>query len=219
MSSIHFDKIGSVIKNPDGKYTVGPIPNIGGPFDTAADFFPHWSNQLQFPTDETGVRKLMGHRPDLFDSVWGSIRDFPSQLSDLARRRSFQSGPFPIFHTDLYRSNVLVDSNYRIQRVLDWDNAFVAPWELVEFPKDLYSAPPSLLGSSYHEQESDRNRFREREEYIRTIKREEEDRKLGNKLSAVFSDPKVQELAQTCWLYVIGKVGFYSAIFEEIDID
>jgi hypothetical protein len=77
MSSIRFDKIGSVIKNPDGKYTVGPIPNIGGPFDTAADFFQHWSNQLQFPTDETGVRKLMGHRPDLFDSVWGFHQRLP----------------------------------------------------------------------------------------------------------------------------------------------
>jgi Ser/Thr protein kinase RdoA (MazF antagonist) len=127
MSSIRFDKIGSVIKNPDGTYTVGPIPNIGGPFDTAADFFRHWANWLKFPTDETGVRKLMGGRPDLFDAVWSSIEDFPSRLSDLARRYSFQSGPFPISHTDLHRSNVLMDSDHRIQKVVDWDNAFVAP--------------------------------------------------------------------------------------------
>jgi hypothetical protein len=124
-----------------------------------------------------------------------------------------------IFHTDLYRSNVLVNSDYRIQKVIDWDNAFVAPWELVEFPKDFYSAPPSVLGPSYHEQESDQDRFREIEEYIRTKKREEETRKLDTKLSAVFTNPKVQELAQTCWLYANGKFGFYSAIFEQIDID
>jgi hypothetical protein len=38
MAAIRFPKIGAITKAPDGTYTVGPIPGIGGPFDTAAQF-------------------------------------------------------------------------------------------------------------------------------------------------------------------------------------
>ena len=39
LSSIRFSQIGTIVRRPNGVFDIGPIPNIGGPFFTAAAFF------------------------------------------------------------------------------------------------------------------------------------------------------------------------------------
>ena len=38
ISSITFPKISSIVRLPDGTYDVGPLPKLGGPFETATEY-------------------------------------------------------------------------------------------------------------------------------------------------------------------------------------
>jgi Ser/Thr protein kinase RdoA (MazF antagonist) len=187
---------------------VGPIPGIGGPFDSAADFFKAWATHAKFPYKEKTVRERTP--ADLVDDILKSIQNFRLQLVDFAQRHCFQSRPFPIFHTDLYKSNILLDSEYNIQGVIDWENAIVAPWEMVEFIKDLAIVPPVIDGPVYHEEDSDREVLADRRKYIEAVQEIEKRQQLDNKLSTVLSNWNTQNLAHALWLYLDGKIGYYT---------
>jgi hypothetical protein len=60
MTAVRMPKIGSILKCHDGTYDIGPIPDLGGPFDTATAFFRAWAARAKFPTSEENIRKSMG---------------------------------------------------------------------------------------------------------------------------------------------------------------
>lgn len=206
--------IGSIVKQPDGTYAVGAIPGIGGPFETAADFFCAWAKSAKFPYSEAFIRKRTQSQNVDLEALITSIRDFPTRLSHFAKQHRFRSGPFPLLHTDFYKSNVLIDSEYRIQGVIDWDNAMVGPWEMVEFPKDLCIVPPVLDGLLYRESEESRAVLADRDRYVEVVKALEEAKQVDGELSSILGDERVQSLAQGVWLYLDGRIGFYSDIFD-----
>ncbi|KAF1948118.1 hypothetical protein CC80DRAFT_486569 [Byssothecium circinans] len=212
MASVRFPRIGSVVKLSDGTYSVGPIPGVGGPFDSAADFFEAWAKGTKFPYSESFIRERTPSA--VVGEILESIKDFPSKLLNFAQHHRFQEGPFPIIHTDLYTSNILVDSDYHIRSVIDWENAIVAPWEMVEFIKDLSIVPPVMDGPFYREEESDRQKLADRMRYIEVIRGVERGQRLDNKLSMALSDWNTQNQASAAWLYLDGRIGFYSSIFE-----
>jgi hypothetical protein len=46
LSGIQLPKIGTIIAmNADGKFQQGPIPGLGGPFDTVTEFFQAWATK------------------------------------------------------------------------------------------------------------------------------------------------------------------------------
>jgi hypothetical protein len=93
MASVRFPKIGSIVKLPDGTYSVGSIPGIGGPFDSAADFFKAWAIRMKFPYNENTIRE---RTPSKFvDEILKSIRDFPLQLVISPNIIAFRKAPFP----------------------------------------------------------------------------------------------------------------------------
>ncbi|OBT85764.1 hypothetical protein VE02_05834 [Pseudogymnoascus sp. 03VT05] len=52
MTSIRLLRIGTIIKCTDGSYDTGPLPDIGGSFDTATAFFEAWAAKPKFPISE-----------------------------------------------------------------------------------------------------------------------------------------------------------------------
>ncbi|KAF2182611.1 hypothetical protein K469DRAFT_669624 [Zopfia rhizophila CBS 207.26] len=212
MASIRFPKIGSIIQLSDGTYSVGPIPGVGGPFDSAAEFFRAWAKQAKYPYKDKIVRERTP--PELVNEILISIREFPFQLANFTKRYCFQEGPFPLFHTDLYKSNILIDSEYGVLSVIDWENAIVAPWEIVEFIKDLCIVPPVMNGPLYHEDDADRQVLAERGRYIEMVRKAEKARQLDSKLSTVLGNWSAQNLAHAIWLYLDGRIGFYTHVFE-----
>jgi hypothetical protein len=215
MASVRFPRIGSVIRLSDGTYSVGPMSGIGGPFDSAAVFFRAWAKGMKFPYNEHTIRERTP--AEHVDEILKSIKDFPLKLLNVAQHYTFQEGPFPIIHTDLYKSNILVNSDYRVQSVIDWENAIVGPWEMVEFIKDLSIVPPVMDGPLYREDESDREKFADRMRYIEVVEKTEMARHLDSKLSTVFGDRNTQNLASAIWLYLDGRIGFYSGVFEPFE--
>ncbi|KAH8727750.1 kinase-like domain-containing protein [Phaeosphaeriaceae sp. PMI808] len=214
LTSVRFPKIGSIVQLSDGSYSVGAIPRIGGPFETAAGFFHAWAQAMQnkFPLNEKSIRARTP--PNIVDEVIKSINDFPAKLSDFTQHHFFQSGPFPLIHPDLWTSNVLIDSDCDVQGVIDWEDSIVAPWEMVEFMKNLTIVPPVMDGSLYCEKESDQIKRAEQKRYIQVVQETEGARQMDNKLSETLSDEKTQSLAQAIVLYEEGRIGFYCRVFE-----
>ncbi|OAL56704.1 hypothetical protein IQ07DRAFT_674857 [Pyrenochaeta sp. DS3sAY3a] len=212
IASIRFPKIGRIIKLSNGTFSIGKLPGLGGPFTTAAEFFCSWAENSTFPFGEAFIR---ARTPETaVDEIISSIKGFPARLSDFARHYTFQSGPYPLIHSDLYSSNVLVDSECRIKGVIDWENAIVGPWELVEFIKDLSIVPPVMDGPFYREKRSDQEITAERRRYIQAIKEGERARQLDSKLSETLENRHTQNLAHAIWLYSEGRIGYYSRIFD-----
>ncbi|KAF5139258.1 hypothetical protein E5D57_003051 [Metarhizium anisopliae] len=205
-------QIGGIVKASNGTYCVGPLPGIGGPFDSPAQFLEAWADNLKFPYSEKTIRERTP--PQLVDEILESIRSFSSKLKELAREYGFRTGPFPLFHTDLYCSNIVLASQYY---VIDWEDSFILPWEMVEFAKNLCMLPPALDGPLYHEDETDRKRLAERENYINLVRAAEESRGLDHHLSATLANSTVQNFAHAMWLYRIdGRIGFYSDVINSV---
>lgn len=209
MSSVRFPMIGCIIRTSNG-YSVGPIPGIGGPFETSADFFTRWAKGAVLPLSRRGVKQRTP--PEQFEQVWDSLTRFPSQVAKLAESYSFRKGPFPVIHGDLFRSNVLMDDDCNVKAIIDWEDAMVGPWELVEFIKDLRVVPAAMNGPLYEEPLSARQRRIERENYVRYVAEVEVRHSLDNTLSMILRNSTVQDFAHTFWYWQEGKAGYYTEI-------
>ncbi|TLD03910.1 hypothetical protein PgNI_11274, partial [Pyricularia grisea] len=149
MASVRFPQIGTVIKQHDGSYTIGPLPILGGPFSTAAEYFKAWAQHAKFPKSEAELQRYI---PEGLEELKSSILDFPSFLAAAADQIPLLDGPFPLYHPDFRHSNIIVDANCNVLSVIDWENASTVPWEIVQPPLFLSTVPaPMNLPSGYDE--------------------------------------------------------------------
>jgi hypothetical protein len=120
------DKVGLIFRNPDGSFRVGPIPLLGGPFESASDYFKSWARVNSLPSSKITA---------------DYNRDFPDRISRLAAHlSSYDRGPFPIFHPDFANHNLLVNDQYDLIGVIDWGGSLTLPREFIQlFPMDLQS--------------------------------------------------------------------------------
>ncbi|KAG2420429.1 hypothetical protein HFD88_000041 [Aspergillus terreus] len=215
-------KIGSIIRRDNNSFDVGPIPGLGGPFSTATEFFREWAKQARFPLSEERIRRAMAGGP--VDEIIRSIKDFPRRLQDLANNisRNNDSGPFPLYHHDLYHSNMIVDDKFLILGVIDWEKASTVPWQLVEPPLFLSIVPATMDDPNNYEadgtpkNQSEIQRLQERSEYAKFVQAKEEEMGIDEKLSETLLDPNIQSLARAIKVYHDpGKLGFYCQGFED----
>jgi hypothetical protein len=125
LSSLGMNKIGLVFRNPDGTFRVGPIPNLGGPFKSATDYFRAWAKSMS----------------SNLESEPKCNHDFPYRISCMASHMSsYDRGPFPIFHSDFGYHNFLVDNQYNVVGIIDWGGSIALPTEFLQiFPMNLQS--------------------------------------------------------------------------------
>ncbi|WEW60881.1 hypothetical protein PRK78_006369 [Emydomyces testavorans] len=219
ISSLLFRKIGSIIRREDGSYDIGPIPGLGGPFKTATEYFKAWAATVQFPHSEAFIKESCG---DLGARIATSTAEFPRKISKLTDRLVMQdTGPFPLCHVDFGHNNIIVDDNYKILGVIDWEHAFAAPWETLEFPLTLNMVPAAMDAPwNYDERgmprdEKTRERLVEREDYIAAVARAEKSTPALPMLSSMLKNQRVQDLATAMRLFASeGKMGFYSEILD-----
>lgn len=77
-------KIGTILRhNPDGSFEQGPIPGIGGPFETASDFFKAWAARAELGLSEERLRAASGE----WAGKLSSIRSSFSMLANIATGR------------------------------------------------------------------------------------------------------------------------------------
>lgn len=222
MFRIRLPKIGKIVGiHDDGSYRLGPIPGVGGPFDTAAEYFRAWAAKVEFGMSEDQLQKAAGR---FADEILSSASTFRKLLHDNAEWLSAENtGPFPLCHGDFGHNNIVFDDKYRLLGVIDWETAFAGPCELSgEFPLSLSVIPPAMdVPWKYDEtgcpkEAGERQKFADREAYIAIVKQREEEQDLteGYTLSTALQDFKRQYLASAMRFYRIGKPGWYSKVME-----
>ena len=223
MTSLRLPKIGTVVRTQEGGYESGPLPGIGGPFDTAAAFFEAWADKVKFKWHEETIRRMMQRGPIPAEQMIAIIGQFPSQIKAMASRLSANNeGPFPLCHDDFLHSNILVDeSNFTVTGIIDWKGACTVPWELIAFPEFLQAMPVSFdLPQKYDRDgqpldEELKQMWRERREYVEMVKSAE---RGDNLLSTCLGSKRSQALAYTYGAFTsIGKLGFYDRVVEELE--
>ncbi|KAJ5145900.1 uncharacterized protein N7515_000464 [Penicillium bovifimosum] len=196
-TSLRLPKIGLMTRNSEGGFECGPLPGIGGPFDTATAFFEAWADSAKFKWDKESVTRL--------------------SLCD--------GGPFPLDHDDFHHCNIMVGENtFDVTGIIDWDGACTVPWELIAFPDFLTAQPVSFdLPQKYDRDgqpfdEELRETWRERGEYIEMVKLAESEESQDSLLSSCLSSKRSQAIAYCYGAYsCVGKLGFYDRVIKELE--
>jgi hypothetical protein len=213
------------VRNHKGGYECGPLPGIGGPFDTAAAFFEAWADSVKFKWNNETVTRLMqnGQAPVSAEQMITIIENFPSQIKAMATRLSlYNEGPFPLAHVDFLHSNIMVDDSFCVTGIIDWEGACTVPCELLAFPDFLTAMPISFDLPQEYDQDGQplneelRERWRERGEYVEMVKSNEHKDSL---LSACLGCKRSQAIAYLYEAYSsIGKLGFYDRVMDELRV-
>ncbi|KAK1572702.1 uncharacterized protein LY79DRAFT_569787 [Colletotrichum navitas] len=222
ITSLRLPKIGVISQREDGGYEAGPIPGIGGPFDTAAAFFEAWADKARFGRDKESITKMMQRGPIPAEEMVRIIDEFPLQIKSMAKLLPLRNeGPFPLCHDDFLHSNIMVDeASFNVTGIIDWEGACTVPWELVTYPGFVQAMPRSFdLPQHYDEnghplEESVRERWRERRDYVEMVEAVEgEDKMLSTSLSSNFN----QAFAYSYGAFTNGKLGFYDRVIMELE--
>ncbi|THV79193.1 hypothetical protein D6D17_06264 [Aureobasidium pullulans] len=223
LSCIRLPRIGKIIGiNEDGTYQQGAIPGIGGPFDTAAEYYTAWSKNVSFGLGEERLRQASG---EYAEEVVASTALFKRSIADLADKISTpinNRGPFPLIHGDFGHHNILVDDDYRVKGVIDFEYAFAGPWEIAaSFPKNLLSIP-RVVDAPWN-YDADGNAIPQdlvqtlmyQKNYIKAVEMEES--RLGKDciLSTAMLDTERQQLGEALGSFREGVAGFYGHLTEE----
>ncbi|KAJ6092777.1 hypothetical protein N7486_008066 [Penicillium sp. IBT 16267x] len=219
LSRVQLPKIGTILrKNEDDSFEQGPIPGIGGPFETATEFFQAWAAKVEFGLSEAELREAAG---SLADELSFSASSFISLVKAFAGSLSVQDrGPFPLCHGDFGHNNMVFDDKYNLLGVIDWEAAYAGPWELFgEFPLTLSMIPPDM-DAPWNYDESGVPKDAEsvqRRDYITAVIEKEEEMGVreGYRLSIALQDSRRQHLATAMRLYQRGKPGWYSKVIEK----
>ena len=224
IASLRLPKIGTIVRNREGGYESGPLPGIGGPFDTAAAFFEAWADNVKFKWDDETIRRMMQRGPPgLAERMIAIVSEFPSQIKAMASRLSARNnGPFPLCHDDFLHSNIMVDENsFDVTGIIDWEGACTVPWELIAFPEFLQAMPASFdLPQKYDRDgqpldEEVRRTWRERQEYVEMVRSAE---LQDNLLSTCLGSRRSQALAYAYGAFTsIGNLGLYDGVVEELE--
>ncbi|KAK2020884.1 hypothetical protein LX32DRAFT_605704 [Colletotrichum zoysiae] len=222
ITSLRLPKIGAITRREDGGYEPGPIPGIGGPFDTAAAFFEAWAGKARFGRDEETIAQMMQGGPVSAEEMVRITDEFPWQIKSMAADLlPFRNeGPFPLCHDDFLHSNIMVDeASFNVTGIIDWEGACTVPWGLVAYPEFIKVMPRAFDLPQHYDrdghplEESVREKRRERRDYVDMVKSVEGDDDL---LSTSLGNDLNQALAYSYGAFTTGKLGFYDRVVAEL---
>lgn len=218
ISSITFPKIGAIVKLRDGTYDVGPLPGLGGPFISATEYFEAWAKSARYVDSMDRVKQIWGEG---YEEIIAQIAALPLRVGELASKIAARDrGPFPLFHVDFGHNNIVVDDDYSVLGVIDWEHACSVPWERIYFPWTLSVVPAPMVPDNYDEHgvpkdSSTRTIIGEQLEYISTVKEMERDKGLSPLLSSSLADQATQDWAYAMKLYTEdGVCGQYTNVLD-----
>ncbi|MCJ1313126.1 hypothetical protein MMC25_006803 [Agyrium rufum] len=200
-------------------------PGLRGHFDTATEFFKPWAANVECGMPGELLQQACG---SFADEIIPSIDLFKKSIYELADRLScHDSGPFPLGYGDFGHNNVIVDEQWNILGVIDWEMAFAGPWEVFEdFPLTISSTPRAMDAPwNWNEDGTPKSsisaeKLADQDFYLDIVKHEEEKEEIKYlSLSAVWSDPRKQQVMTAMRLYEGGKAGFYSKVIDEFRSD
>ncbi|CAG8300661.1 unnamed protein product [Penicillium salamii] len=130
MASLQFDKIGPLYEDPKtGDFYVGPDCSSGqGPWESSLEYYRHLAQQKL----EHAVRNAP---EEVQDDYSFSLPVLFERLISMYTEEKSVRGPFGIAHPDFGAHNLLVNENFEILAVIDFDSVIAAPIEVqAQFP-------------------------------------------------------------------------------------
>lgn len=133
------------------------------------------------------IKQICGH---LGDGIAESTFAFPAKLAKFANGicGSNDKGPFPMVHVDYGHNNIVVTPDYKILGVIDWEHAFAAPWQTVDYSLTVRMTPKPMDAPWNYDHDGApiddelRTRYKERTEYLEYVKGVEENLGIRNVL-------------------------------------
>ncbi|KAJ5919268.1 hypothetical protein N7466_010211 [Penicillium verhagenii] len=142
LSSLTFDKIGCIYENEEtSEFYIGREVETGqGPWESAMDFYKSYGDHSLSEYRRRGAEDCASMAvPALFQIL---IR--------LYREQNTNGGPFRLVNRDFGAHNLLVNENFEIISVIDFEEVMAAPMEAVaQYPvlTDLDRAPPGYVAT------------------------------------------------------------------------
>lgn len=150
------------------------------------------------------VKQIWG---DGYEEIVSQIVNFPPKVGELASKITARDhGPFPLFHVDFGHNNIVVDDDYNVLGVIDWEHACAVPWERIYFPWSLSTVPAPMAPDNYDENGTPKDPststvIGEQKTYIDTGQSIERNKGLAPILSATLANQASQDLAYAMKLY------------------
>jgi hypothetical protein len=153
----------------------------------------------------------------LIEEVKSGLDEFPGLFAELATNgKCFTlEGPFPIRHPDLAFHNIIVDENFEVQGIIDWEGASTLPWELMDSPPFLTTVPRLLNSPERYDakgqplDKDEAGNWADEEAYATMIREQELVLGADSRLSGILGETKSRDLASLFHLYGQGKIGLY----------
>lgn len=141
----------------------------------------------------------------------GATSDLSTQISQLAPFISPDNhGPFRLFHPDFAVHNVIVDEEYNILSLIDWEYAFVGPSELATqqalryqtYPLPVLAIVPGMMDENGNVIDQGwREAFQQRSEFIAAVSSQEKRLDVSPPMSTRINGVQ----ADICWLIAMWK--------------
>lgn len=218
IASARLPQIGAVKREADGSFSVGPIPGIGGPFDTAASFIQALAAVMKHRLDDDQVRQ---HCPPwILNEILKGHKEFPSRLGKLAAsgKHFTREGPFPIRHPDLTQCNIIVSKTLDVLGVIDWDRAYAMPWELIDFPSIFWTTTSHLISPELNPGQpanpGEAKGIADMMLYVSMLRDAEREAHTDHRLSDVLGDTEAHELGGIIHSFRSGKIGTYGRAMD-----
>lgn len=158
------------------------------------------------------------------DEVLKGIMDFPNQLAALATsgKHFLREGPFPIRHPDLSDNNIAVTKEFDLLGVIDWEDAYTVPWELIDCPLFIrkvprFLNPPDQYDGGQPKDADEAGRWVDEREYARLVREAEEHAGVDHRLSDMLGNNEAQDLAGIIHLFSEGKMGLYGRALHHFE--
>jgi hypothetical protein len=197
MAGICLGKIGSLILKPNGTIDIGPLPasfGFRGPFSSPIDYFLSWAANAKFKNSAFLLRGP-NENPAL-EALKHEVECFPTRLASTLKERPPASCiSYPIVHKDFLIHNILLDEEYNVVGVIDWENAHSAPFDVFTALTTMYFHFDSKALSMIPDEKHGRK-------YLHDIIRKEKEMQLANKISSSFGS-------------TLGDIGHCMNLFEE----
>jgi Phosphotransferase enzyme family len=198
LSTIHFPEIGTITSIDGVNPTIGPILGIGGPFKEASQFYNAWATCQRTKKSDP----------------------FPERVAKAAGILSaYPHGPFTLSHPDFAYHNFIVDDEYNLLAVIDWDGALIRPIEFsCILPMEIRSMNPIFWKGGRLDNKDSRNDLVVTEElrrkYIAVMSDEKETNTYG---IAEYPQPLRVEIALGIVRYEKGNVTAWEWLIDILE--
>ncbi|KAK3377280.1 hypothetical protein B0T24DRAFT_620845 [Lasiosphaeria ovina] len=122
LASVRLPEIGSIIRDQSGSFVVGPLIETGsGPYDSAAQFYAEYPKAL---SESHREQEQVRGQDELVQAFQSLAASFPPPAE---RGGDGPAEGFGLANYDLNPNNILVDRDFNVLAVIDWDSVVSVP--------------------------------------------------------------------------------------------